>query len=102
MWAVKSGGTVRGREVLEVEGHEWDATAKWPRLFRLWKKVSKIKDTSHTMNDHTFLEELELNRSRERAAASVTWDIRSEGCTRLKGNREILIRNIRRQIGDVQ
>lgn len=53
------------------------------------------------MNDHTFLEEFELNRPRERAAASVAWNIRSEGRTRLKGNREVLIRDIRREIGDV-
>ena len=50
------------------------------------------------MNDHTFLEKLELNRSREGAVGSVAWDIRSEGCTRLESNGEILIRNIRRQI----
>lgn len=102
MWAVRLGGTVTEREVRGVEGLEWDATAKWPRLFRLRKRVLITRDTSHTMSDHTFLEEFELNRSRERAAAFVAWDIGSEGCTRLKGNREIFIRDIRRQIGDVQ
>jgi hypothetical protein len=56
-----------------------------------------VRRTSHAINDHTFLEELELNCSREGAVGSVAWDIRSEGCTRLKNNREILIRHIRRQ-----
>lgn len=97
-WAVMSGGMVRGRELRVAEGLGWDVTAKWPGLFRLWKKVLVAIGTSHAINDHTFLEELELDCSREGAVGSVTWDIRSEGCTRLKSNREILIRDIRRQI----
>ena len=102
MWAVRLGGTGRGREVRVAGGLGWDATAKWPGLFRLGKKALMTRGTSHAINDHTFLEELELNGSREGAVGSVAWDIRSEGRTRLKSNREILIRNIRGQIGDVQ
>lgn len=102
MWAARSGGTVREREVRVVEGLEWDATAKWLGLFPLQREGLMTKDTSHAMNDHTFLEELELNCPREGAVGSVAGDIRSEGCARLESNREILIRNIRRQIGDVQ
>ena len=102
MLGVKLEDTVRGQDVRGVEGLEWDATVEWRVLFRLQEKVSMTRDTSHTINDHTFLEELELNRPRERAVGFVAWNIRSEWRTRLKGNREILIRNIRRQIGDVQ
>lgn len=60
------------------------------------------RDISDAMKDHTFVEELELNGARERAVGAVAWNIRSERRTRLKGNCEILICNIRRQIGDVQ
>ena len=102
MLGVKLEDTVRGQDVRGVEGLEWDATVEWRVLFRLQEKVSMTRDTSHTINDHTFLEELELNRPRERAVGSVAWNIRSEGRTRLKGNREILVCNIRRQIGDIQ
>jgi len=98
MWVAKSGGTVREREVQMVEGLGWDATAKWLGLFPLWREGLMTKSTSHAMNDHTFLEELELNCPRERTVGSVAGDIRSEGCTRLESNRQILVRNIRRQI----
>lgn len=66
------------------------------RAFSAKERMWMTREKSRAMNDHTFLEESELNRSRERAVCSVAWNIRSEGCTRLKCNGEILVCNIRR------